>query len=132
MLQMIGYQKYTYVFIFIAWLGCLGGEGQAQIVQPVTSDAVAGEEPAGADNPLLNDHGVEPEAYTAPPVQPVEYREIRKDQWDDASGGLDYSKDVPEVMKEEKTPDRRLDPDWNSATKGFGQIMQVLAIILAV
>jgi len=72
--------------------------------------------------------------YSPPPAQPVAMREVNDQQWAKASGGIDYSKDVPEPPKEkpqENMPDM---PAWNWGAWGswIGQFLQVLAIIAAV
>lgn len=70
------------------------------------------------------------EEYTPPPVRPVALRTVEKGKWDDASNGLDYSKDLPELEKQQ--PKRNFDMSgWNGATAWFGKIMQILAIIVA-
>ena len=77
----------------------------------------------------------QPQPYHAPPLEPVSTRRIGQDQWDDASGGLDYSKDVPKPPKEKKPrknyPDFNPSFDWTSATQGLGDFLQILAIFIA-
>lgn len=72
------------------------------------------------------------EEYTPEPVRPVAMRTVDKQQWDDASNGLDYSKDQPEPEKQTQKQNRDFNMSgWNSATAGLGKIMQILAIIAA-
>lgn len=69
-----------------------------------------------------------------PRRQPVAMRTIPTERWADASKGLDYSKDLPKPPKEEKPRSRGFNPnflDWTAATQGLGNVLQVLAIILA-
>lgn len=72
--------------------------------------------------------------YQPPSIEPMAMRKIDPKQWDDASKGLDYSKDVPRPIKEKNT--RQFNPgisgvDWTSATQGLGIILQTLAVLLA-
>ncbi len=72
--------------------------------------------------------------YHPPPLEPVAVRSIEHKRWDDASGGLDFSKDVPKPPKEEeqrKPTDYSPSFDWTSATQGLGSLLQVLAILAA-
>jgi hypothetical protein len=72
--------------------------------------------------------------YHPPPLEPLAARKMGQKQWNDASGGLDYSKDVPEPPKERKLRD--FDDfdgfNWTSATQAWGSFFQILAIIVAV
>lgn len=73
--------------------------------------------------------------YSPPPLEPVATRKIEQNQWDEASGGLDYSKDVPKPPKEKQpreTPGYNPSFDWTSATQGLGSFLQALAILIAV
>lgn len=75
-----------------------------------------------------------PMDYQAPPLEPIAMREIDQDKWKDASSGQDYSHDLPEQKKQQQTnnPNRDFNfGDWNASTAFLGQIMQVIAIILA-
>ncbi len=73
-----------------------------------------------------------------PPAQPTAMREVRNDQWKDASKGLDYSDDVPKPPK--KTQKNQSNPynppnfsgDWLSGLSGLGNFLQILAIVLAI
>lgn len=72
--------------------------------------------------------------YHPPQLKPVEHRSVDGQKWDEASGGLDYSKDLPEPPKEHKQqlpsgPDSGI--DWTAATHGLGIFLQVLAVIVA-
>lgn len=71
--------------------------------------------------------------YHPAPLEPVAARKIDQNNWDDASGGLDYSKDVPKPPKEPK-PKSDFNPsfDWTSATQALGNLFQALAVIAAV
>ena len=74
------------------------------------------------------------EPYTAPPLPPLALREVRGEEWDKASRGMDYSKDIPNPPRERKkiepnTPDPPF--DWTGITQGLGNALQVLAVILA-
>lgn len=72
--------------------------------------------------------------YKAPPLEPLALREVKSDKWDEATGGLDYSKDVPKPPKERKKRDPK-EPspsfDWTGFTQGLGSFLQVLAVIFA-
>ncbi len=72
--------------------------------------------------------------YHPPKLEPLAVRKVEQKQWDEASKELDYSKDVPEPPKEEKPPkpDGFDGIDWTSATQGLGNVMQGLAVIVAV
>lgn len=72
--------------------------------------------------------------YVAPPVEPLAMRDVKTAQWDEATDGLDYSKDVPNPPKErKKKPDNTPSPsfDWTGLTQGLGTILQVLAVLFA-
>ncbi len=74
-----------------------------------------------------------PALAPAPPPNPVAMRKIDDEQWAKTSGGLDYSKDIPNPPKEKKnTSSPTPDADWFGAFKGLGTFLQVLAIVLAV
>jgi len=69
-----------------------------------------------------------------PRRQPVTMHTIPAERWADASKGLDYSKDLPKPPKAEQPRNRSFNPnflDWTAATQGLGNVLQVLAIILA-
>lgn len=74
--------------------------------------------------------------YHAPPLEPLATRKIEQNQWDEASGGLDYSKDLPKPPKEQKprdaSPGDNAAFDWTSATQGLGSFFQVLAVLVAI
>jgi len=120
--------------VFFIALG-LPNSASAQVEEPVTVDSTLEIESntweeAVQEYPAENPYTSE---YTPPPVKPVAMRDIDKRQWEDAVDGLDYSKDVPKPVKEQKQPAQRsFDPDWNASTAVLGKIMQVLAIILAI
>ena len=72
--------------------------------------------------------------YIAPPLKPLALREVRPDQWDKASDGMDYSKDVPKPPREPKTKAPNTGEsgyDWTGATKGLGTLLQLLAVLFA-
>lgn len=72
--------------------------------------------------------------YTPPPVKPVALREPPAEDWEAARGEMDYSKDTPRPPKEKKqrkSGDATDHINWTSLTQGFGNIMQVLAVIFA-
>lgn len=74
------------------------------------------------------------EPYTAPPLAPIALREVPADEWDKASGEMDYSKDVPKPPKERKKrePNEPEPPmDWTGLTQGLGSLLQILAVIFA-
>ena len=117
-------------FAFLLPKGLVG-----QIADPIVADTAILEEltPAPLEDVNDEDYYHRLNDYSPPPVKPIALREISKDKWDDASKGLDYSKDVPPPA-EESTPQQNNSPDfsaWNKYTAGIGQILQVLAIILA-
>ena len=71
--------------------------------------------------------------YHPPQLEPVALRKIDAQNWDDATGGLDYSKDKPEPPKTTPPPpDITPSFDWTAATQGLGSFFQALAILLAV
>ena len=72
--------------------------------------------------------------YTPPPAQPVAMREVSDQQWSKASGTIDYSKDVPEPVKEKPQQPNPDFPgwDWSGLASWLGQFLQVLAIIAAI
>ncbi len=75
-----------------------------------------------------------PEPYSAPPLAPIALREVPDDKWDKASGGMDYSKDVPKPLKEreKRNPNESEPPfDWIGMTQGLAALLQVLAVIFA-
>ena len=107
----------------------------AQMSDPVFQDSSLMEEldtePTVSESIPVNDEELyTAHAYSAPAVQPVAMREVSKGKWDDASNGLDYSKDIPEPLKEIKQSTSTF--DWNASTAGIGKIFQILAIILAI
>lgn len=88
-----------------------------------------------AEPELEDDYYYERPPYHPPPLKPIAARKVEQKQWDDASGGLDYSKDVPKPPKEEKPRDYGSGFDginWTSMTQGWGSFFQVLAIMVAV
>jgi hypothetical protein len=70
--------------------------------------------------------------YTPKPVPSVPLHQVEDQQWIDAVNGLDYSKDQPEAPKEVKPQKSMSMPDWNFSTAFIGQIVQFLAIFLAI
>lgn len=72
--------------------------------------------------------------YTLPPAREVPLRTLEKQQWAKASSGLDYSKDVPEEVKEKQQPASSPQPsaNWSAWFSWIGQMLQVLAIIAAI
>ncbi len=72
--------------------------------------------------------------YHPPPLEPLAVRKVEQKNWDDASEGLDYSKDVPKPPKERKPPSfGGFDGiNWTSMTQGWGDFFQVLAVLIAV
>ena len=74
------------------------------------------------------------EPYSTPPLAPVALRDLRSDQWDKATDGMDYSKDVPKPPKERKKRDpSQPEPpfDWTGLTQGLGTLLQTLAVLFA-
>lgn len=71
--------------------------------------------------------------YHPPTLEPLAARKVEQNQWEEASGKLDYSKDVPKPPKEQKPPPE-FNPsfDWNSATEALGYFAQALAVIAAI
>jgi hypothetical protein len=70
--------------------------------------------------------------YVPPPIDPIQRREIRYENWKDATQSLDYSSDVPKPQKEKQQKNNTFDaPNWNYSTQGIGEFLQVLAIIVA-
>lgn len=72
--------------------------------------------------------------YTAPPLAPMAMREVPAGEWEKATDGLDYSKDVPKPPKEPKKSEPNepaRDFDWTGWTQGMGTIVQVLAVLFA-
>lgn len=73
--------------------------------------------------------------YHPPQLEPVSMRRIEPSQWEEASDGLDYSKDIPEPPKEQKPPalpDYNPSFDWTAATQSLGSFFQAMAVIIAV
>ena len=70
---------------------------------------------------------------TAEPI--VERRAVAEQQWRAAAGALDYSRDLPEKPKPERpdSPKERSSPqpDWSSLSQFWGNVLQVLAILIA-
>ncbi|MFN8301700.1 MAG: DUF4129 domain-containing protein [Saprospiraceae bacterium] len=70
------------------------------------------------------------------PTSTVETRPVSEQQWQDASGSLDYSDDhfKERKPKESNLPDIGTPraPNWSFNTELWGNIFQVIAIILAV
>lgn len=105
---------------------------RGQVIVPVTGDTSLTE-------PLENSEVATPQEasssgrsdYHAPPLKPVARREVDQKKWEDAAKGLDYSKDVPRMQKQQ-TPANHFNPDWNGASAGLGQLMQILAIMIAI
>ncbi|MBP8239580.1 MAG: DUF4129 domain-containing protein [Saprospiraceae bacterium] len=91
-----------------------------------------------ADTAYLEEEIIEEEfvrePYNAPPLAPLALREVPADKWDKASGGMDYSKDVPKPPIERKKRDPN-EPspsfDWTGLTQGLGVLLQMLAVIFA-
>lgn len=72
--------------------------------------------------------------YEAPPLAPITLREVPADKWDKASGGIDYSKDIPKPPEERKKRENsNAGPsfDWTNMTQGLGSFLQVMAVIFA-
>lgn len=105
-----------------------------QTIEPTYGDTTAVEtiEPTPPAEEEAVAEGYDPGLYTPPPVKPVERREIGRGKWDDASSGLDYSKDLPKPPKQRKQSNRNFNtPDWNVNTAGIGYFLQILAVVLA-
>lgn len=72
--------------------------------------------------------------YSPPSLEPIALQEVHEKDWEEAVGGLDYSKDVPKPPKERKKP-ASSEPspayDWTGWTQGLGTFLQILAILLA-
>jgi hypothetical protein len=76
------------------------------------------------------------EPYHPPQLEPLAARKVDAQRWDEASGTLDYSKDVPEPVEESaprtmNAPDINPGFDWTAATQGLGSFFQALAVIVA-
>ncbi|MFN0037674.1 MAG: DUF4129 domain-containing protein [Saprospiraceae bacterium] len=74
------------------------------------------------------------EPYTAPPLEPLALREVRPNQWDEASDGLDYSQDNPKARKKRKEPEPNGPStpfNWGGMAQGLGSLLQVLAVVFA-
>jgi hypothetical protein len=92
-----------------------------------------------ADTAYLEEEVIEEEysaraPYIAPPIKPLALREVGADQWNKASDGMDYSKDVPKPPREQKTNfPETTEPgfDWTGATQGLGAVLQLLAVLFA-
>ncbi len=72
--------------------------------------------------------------YKAPPLAPIALREVPAEDWEKATSGMDYSKDVPKPPKERKKRDPNTpEPsfDWTGITQGLGSFLQVLAVMFA-
>jgi hypothetical protein len=72
--------------------------------------------------------------YTAPPIEPVELRNIPDDKWQKAIREMDYSKDVPKPPKAPKKEDPQAPEqnyDWTGMTQGLGTLLQILAVVFA-
>jgi hypothetical protein len=63
-------------------------------------------EPASEEAETLEDE-YEFAPYKAPPLEPLALREVKSDKWDEATGGLDYSKDLPKPPKSAKNATQR-------------------------
>lgn len=69
----------------------------------------------------------------------VERRAVPDQEWRKASGGLDYSRDLPAKPREKKkksppdspTGSRSAPADWTSISQFWGNFFQVLAILIA-
>ncbi|MEZ4893170.1 MAG: DUF4129 domain-containing protein [Saprospiraceae bacterium] len=84
------------------------------------------------EEPYYDDDLYERQPYNPPPVSHVEKREIRNEQWSKASGKLDYSDDVPQEKKKEETAPDFSGVNWNDSTRFWGELLQVLAIIIGI
>jgi len=56
---------------------------------------------------------------------------VEMSQWEKATQGLDYSKDVPQARKPERNFQADDLPQWGAGWEVFGKIAQILAIVLA-
>jgi len=76
----------------------------------------------------------ERQPYSPPSLEPIALQEVQEKDWEEAVGGLDYSKDQPKPPKERKKP-ASSEPstayDWTGWTQGLGTFLQILAILLA-
>lgn len=106
--------------------------------EEIREDSFEEVEVIAADTAYMEEEGMETDyeaaPYVAPPIEPLALREVKSGQWDEATGGLDYSKDVPKPPKERKKRDPK-EPspsfDWTGFTQGLGSFLQVLAVIFA-
>ncbi len=72
--------------------------------------------------------------YTPSPLAPMTLRNVPEAEWDKATGGMDYSKDVPKPpadQKERVSKESESPFDWSGLTQGMGTIFQVLAVLFA-
>ncbi len=102
------------------------------LASPAQVEVVPADEPVQLFPPPDEQASTEQTARMRRP--PVAMRKIPSEQWADASEYLDYSKDLPKPPKPEKKRSSNFNPnflDWTAATAGIGNILQVLAIILA-
>ena len=123
--------KYCFFFLFLpCTLSAQVGEvleDSLQLTETVADTAYLEEEELEAEY-------FERAPYIAPPIKPLALREVRADQWNKASDGMDYSKDVPKPPKElKKRESNEPDPsfDWTGLTQGLGSLLQMLAVLFA-
>lgn len=71
--------------------------------------------------------------YHPPQLEPVAVREVDDQRWEEASGTLDYSRDVPEPPDNEPPKALNINPgfDWTAATQALGSFFQMLAVLVA-
>ncbi|MCW5923856.1 MAG: DUF4129 domain-containing protein [Saprospiraceae bacterium] len=75
-----------------------------------------------------------PPPYQPAPLAPMAVRSIKGERWDEATQGLDYSKDRPKPPREKKQRDPNVgnsNIDWTSATQWLGNLLQTIAILAA-
>jgi len=123
--------KYLFFFFFLPF--ALSAQVEEALEDTLQSNETVLDTSYLEDEALLDENtGRAP--YIAPPIKPLALREIRADQWNKASDGMDYSKDVPKPPRPPitETPNRpESGYDWTGATKGLGAILQLLAVLFA-
>ena len=100
----------------------------------LSEDSVEVIDPVEGSTYMEEEEEAHREPYKAPPLDPVALREVPAEQWDKATKGLDYSKDLPNPPKERKKRERdspESSVDWTQLTQGLGSIFQLLAVLLA-
>lgn len=121
------------VFLFLFFPIALFAQTEAPLEDSLHAVEMV-EDTAYLDENEMSETDFERTPYVAPPIAPVSLREVQKEQWDKASEGLDYSKDVPKPPKaRKKRSSTEPSPsfDWTGMTQGLGTFLQALAVIFA-